>query len=85
MTDPFKKMYATGFLSKAILSRTDKGKAPLVEIGWRKVVRSIFGFAGEGTQSIEAGAKLYDEFEHPKIDPDTLFLIFSWLSQVNYK
>ena len=85
MFDPFKKMYATGFLAKAIHSRSDGGKAPMVEEAWKKVVRNIFGFAGDGTESIEAGVKLYDQFEHPKIEPDTLFLILSWLSQVNYK
>lgn len=85
MSDPFMKMYATGFLAKVILSRSDGGKAPMVEEGWKKVVRNILGFGGDGAESIEAGAKMYEEFEHPQIDPDTLFLIFSWLSQVNYK
>ena len=85
MSDPFRKMYATGFLAKVIMSRSDGGKAPMVEEGWKKVVRNIFGFRGDEAESIEAGAKMYDEFEHPQIDPDTLFLIFSWLSQMTYK
>lgn len=85
MFDPFRKMYATGFLAKVIQSRSDGGKAPLVEMGWKKVVRNIFGFGGDGAESIEAGVKLYDRFEHPQIDFDTFFLISSWVSQVNYK
>ena len=78
-------MYATGFISKVILSRSDRGKDPLVEEARKKVVRNIFGFSGDGLESIEAGAKIFDKFEHPQIDPDTFFMIISWLSQVNYK
>ena len=75
-----KKLYAAGFLATVIKSRTDGGSPELVE-GWKKNVGYILGLPG---MEMDNMVKLYNGFEHGNMNPDDAFVIFAWLSQVQY-
>lgn len=79
--DPFKKMYAAGFLAKVVHSRSDGG-TPQVIGAWEKAVKNIIRL--DGIDSLEDGVRLYDEFEHGK-GPENIFAIFAWLSQIPWQ
>ena len=65
MEDPLKKSYAAGFFATIIKACGAGDDAKTIE-GWRNCLNEVLHLGGEVTESIEAGSKWYERFEHGK-------------------
>ena len=80
--DPLKKLYVAGFIAKIIRSRSDGGSSSDLVKAWKNLVANIIGL--EGIEKIDTAIDEYNRFEHGKLDPNDKFVIFMWLSQIQY-